>query len=184
MFTAHQSASATVPLPAAILPGIRPTAIMAWNAGTVVPITSTVYSYSGSNWQVVVNAAVTDVVYEYGQFEDNIAGYVSSFEAVGTAGGQLASTHEWDGWLRWAIDDWKQFPFPPQYIPRPYSVATAEVPTQIDAFTYRVAHFPLVPVQPITVLVTGTLTDPITGNVTTLTASQMPLATDTFFTDW
>lgn len=184
IFTTHQAASATVQLTSAIYPAFKPNVVLGLNAGTGVAITSATYSYVGSNWQVVLNASVTDVVYEYGQFADNIAGTVSSFEAVGTAGGQLTSPHEWEGWLQWVTDDWGQFPFPPLFSPRPYTSTTNEVPSQIDAFTYRIAHFPVVPTLPITVTVTGTIIDPITGISTTLTGAQMPLNTNTFFTDY
>jgi hypothetical protein len=179
-----QAASTTVSLPAATLPSFRPTVIQAQNGTTFVTITSAVYSYVGTSWQVVVNSAVTNVLYSYGQDADNIAGHVSSFEAVGTAGGQLSTSHSWDGWLQWVTDDWKQYPFPPLTTPRPFTSVVGEVPSQITTNSFLLAHLPLVPTRPINVHVTGTLIDPILGTSSNLTGAPMPLATDTFFTDY
>lgn len=179
-----QASSATVQLTNAIYPAFKPRVLFALNAGAGVNITSAVYSFVGGNWQVLLNAAVTDVVYEWGQLEDNIAGVVMSFEAVGTAGG-LIPAHEWEGWLRWVVDDYKQFPFPPVAAPRPFGSLTAQVPTTIDAFTYRIANVPLIVTQPINVYITGSIMDPITGVVTPLaTLTLLPQAGNNFFTDY
>jgi len=180
------SATGAITLSAAILPAFKPTVIAAYTTGTWVQGGSTTMTYNTTSaaWQATFTGAVTDVLYHYGQDADNIAGEVISFEAVGTAGGVLSTGHQFPGWLDWVRDNFGVWAFPPLAIPRPYTNIVNETPTLISTGYYRLAKFPIVPANQISVTVTGTRIDPITGVSSTLTSSVLPLATSTYYTDY
>jgi len=186
VMSAHAAAGTTVSLTGAIYPAFVPNLIFASNAGAYATSVGATLAYNtGANiWQATYTSAVTDVIFDYGQDADNRCGQVSSFEAVGNAGGQLNHLHRFSGWLDWVHDNWGMWAFPPLLTPRPYTIITAETPTQINATDYQLAVTPIVPGNQITVSVTGTRVDPNTGVSTTLTNATLPLADSTFLQDY
>jgi hypothetical protein len=185
VFLAHQSnASTTIQLTQAVLPAFQPRIYAANNGGAYVPLTSAAYSFNGGNWQAVLNAAVTDVFYEWGQGIENRAGQCISFQAVGNAGGALDHLHSFPGWLQWVKDNYDAWTVPPLTLPRPATQILNEVPTMIGPNVYRLAQYPIVPLKTIAVSVTGTRTDPNTGVTATLTNYILPLAANTWLEDY
>lgn len=186
VLSAHQAAGTTIALTGALYPAFVPNIIMGFNAGAYTSAAGSTLTYNATTniWNATFATAVTDVIFDYGQDADNRAGQVSSFEAVGTAGGALAKPHRFAGWLDWVHDDWGKWDFPPLLTPRPYTNVTAEAPVQIDATHWQLSQSPIVPGNQIAVSVTGTRTDPNSGVTVVLTNSILPLADATFLQDY
>ena len=185
MYSAHQNVAASViQLTQAVLPAFQPRIFAGQNAGAYVPLTSAAYAFNGGNWQVTLNAPVTDVFYEWGQGMENRAGQCISFQAVGNAGGALDHLHSFPGWLQWVKDNYDAWSVPPLTLPRPAVQILNEEPVEIGPNVYRLAQHPIVPVKTIVVSVTGTRIDPNTGVSQNLTDYPLPLAANTWLEDF
>lgn len=185
VFMAHQDVAGTlIQLLQAVLPAFQPRVFSAQNGGAFVPLTSAAYAFNGNHWQVTLNAAVTDVFYEWGQGIQNRAGQCISFQAVGNAGGALDHLHNFPGWLQWVKDNYDAWTVPPLTLPRPTVQIQNEVPTNIGPNVYRLAQYPIAPLRTISVYVTGTRVDPLTGVTQSLTNYLLPLAAGTYLEDF
>jgi hypothetical protein len=198
VYAQHQAAaSGTVALTAATYPAFKPNLVFALNAGSAYTgaAPTAVYSNTSGCWTFTNFAStVTDVVYDWGQDADNRFGQVATFEAVGTAGGILTTPNKFRGWLEWVRDNFGVWAYPPLAVPRPYITigtvgdttgASFETPTQIGTNLWQLAHYPVVPMNQITVMIpSGFLYDPLTGASTAVSNYVLPLADATYFNDW
>jgi hypothetical protein len=184
LYSAHQAASNTVNLNSAIYPAFPPTIVFASDAGTVVTASYTL-AFSGTKWVATfASGTPTDVLYEFGQGAEMIAGSVLKIEP-------LSSTHQFDGWLQWVTDDFRVWDYPPALMRVPTSTATNENPVYNSLGYYRTLNYPIAPYLTITVTLCPAGTDSFTltdalGNVTTVAAGTqftLPLA-DVPYANW
>lgn len=179
-----QTASAIVVLAEARFPAFKPHIIVAFTSIGLPIVSGATLSYNTDEdrWVATFSGPVESVIYEYGAGACQKVAQVVGIEPVGTAGGINATSHDLSGWLKWVTDNFGAWDWPPIMSVRPTSSATEALTISNNAAS--ITNKPIVPFKPITVTVTGTLTDPNTGTETTLTGSELELADEIFFNDY
>jgi hypothetical protein len=177
------SASAIVRLPSAPFPSMLPKILIAFD-GSNVPVVSgatLAYNAATSQWWATFGNSVKTVIYEYGTTSAQKIAQCIGIEPVSTAGGINTTSHDLAGWLKWVTDNFGAWDWPPILGVNPFSSVTNEVVT-ITNNAGTLAHNPVIPYKTVTVVVTGTLTDP-DGTQHTLTGTTLSLSDDKFFND-
>jgi len=180
VFAQTATASSTVTLNNANLPGIQPRVIYSSNAGTVTgAATGYVWNSSANKWQAKFNASVDFVLYEFGADADQIAGEVVAVELINDS----SLKNELDGWLKWVTDDFEAWEQPPIFKVRP-TTTTSETVTGAAAVTsFTLSHKPVDPYRAVTITITGTVIGS-DGSTTAVSGYQLPLQEDAPFVDY
>jgi hypothetical protein len=184
--TDQGTASGCHQLPSATFPGLKPSIVSTWtnvNTFQTSGASSLHYNPSFGKWVACFGSLVTSVVYNSGASDCQRIAQCIGIQPVGTAGGINATSHELGGWLQWVTDNFGAWDFPPIMKRTPTTTVTNEV-VAITAGAGTIANIPIVPFLPITVTVTGTLTNVNTGVQTTLTGEVLSLAEGDFFNDY
>lgn len=172
----NQTAATTCTLSSAVYPGIQPTIVCAWNAGTVLATgASATLAFNGSAWVATFLNNVTDVLYEWGQTADQIAGEVVRIKSIT----DMLSDDNFLKWVEFAPNDYLNFPPAMQRMPvtavgtgtNPVDGTGWETPSTVTAnIQYRVASYPMSVHHPVLIAIQGAITD-VNGNSTTYTGS-------------
>lgn len=176
------TASGIAKLASAPFPAFLPRILMAWTAdGTVVASGATLtYNNGDGKWWASFASVVSKVLYEYGASAAQKVGQCLGIEPVSTAGGVNATSHDIAGWLKWVTDNFSHWDWPPIMNVTPQTSVTDENVT-LSSNSGTLANNPVVPYKPVTVSVTGTITNP--DGTTTTIAGAMSLADSLFFND-
>lgn len=188
LFFENVTASSTIILTYAPFPGIKPKILSAYQNGNnaLIPSGSASIAYNTTHqkWTATfTGVAPASILYEYGAPRSQVVGRIIGIEPVSTAGGINATSHELPGWLKWVTDDFGMWDMPPVLGQNPTTSVTSEEVTIDSANEGVLAYHPVQPFKAVTVVVTGTLTNP-DGTSTTLLATTMSLADDVTFTDY
>jgi hypothetical protein len=170
----NQSAAATATLSAAVYPGVTPTVVMAWNAGTAVTTGSsaTVAWNSGLGaWVATFGQLVTDVLYEWGQDRGQAAGRVERIKSIT----DMLNEDNFLKWVEYAPSDYANFPPAMTRMPvvtvgsgsNPADGTGWSTPSTVTAnVQYRLGNYPVSVHHPVLVAIQGTVVDP-SGTSTT-----------------
>lgn len=167
----------------ATYPGITPRVLSASTSGGLL-ITGLTYSYTfnGTGWVANFTGAgsgqIAEVLYDYGQNADQIAGEVFRIRSI-------SDMMTEDNFLRWVELDANKIDFPPAMQRRQTTVVSmavagdpvsAEQPSTVTAGSvYRTLSYPLSLFNAVTVYIQGSVTD-LNGNTTVYAAGGSGLA--------
>jgi hypothetical protein len=186
-YSVTAGASAQVNLTAAIYPGMTPTVIAVYAAGSLLTTaTSTVtWNANAAVWVASFtgtgSGTVTTVLYTYGQNADQIAGEALRIQSLT----DILSRDDFLKWVEYAPQDYLNFPPAMQRFPvttvgtgsDPSINSNWETPSTVVAGSqYRVANYPMATYYPAQVAIQGTITD-MTGNTSTYSSTWFVLPT-------
>lgn len=178
LYSDYATGAATgVVLDAATLPGITPRVVYAASGTAIYTGAAPTVAWSASDgaWKATFETAVNHVIYEFGADYSQCIGEVVGLELINDGS---SNTHELDGWLKWVVDNFEAWQYPPILKIRPTS-STTETFAASDLTTNLVtlANHPIHPFRAITITVTGTLTE-LDGTQTSLSGTTLSLAND------
>lgn len=176
--------SGTFVLDKAPFPAFLPRIVFAISAAGIPVASGATLGYDTTRGKWTANFAQTDVhtvVYEYGAGVGQRIAQVVGIEPLGTAGGLNANSHDMSGWLQWVTDNFQAWDWPPIMSVHPSTQVTQEAVTIDSNNEGLLAHTPIVPFRPISVSVTGTITN--ADGTQTSVAGAMSLADTQFFND-
>ena len=164
----NATSTGTHSLTSCTFPGLVPRIIMAWNGTTVVASATNVtaaaglsYSSQLGQWLVTFGSNVTDFVYSYGMDPEQLAGECVRVE-------NLRDLMDHNSWLQWVVDN--DTP-PPALYRVPTTGETRETPSTVTAGSvYQTKYYPIDPMQPIRIYISGVITDNGTSRATTTTS--------------
>lgn len=165
LYAVFPTAGTTQQLTGAIYPGITPRVVLAKNAGVAVTGTpSLAWNNSAGVWEATFGSNVNEIVFEYGQDEDHIAGQVIAMRS-------LDNIVNNDGdFMRWVESDPTNYPVFMQRMPA--TQVTNETPTTLEAGRkYRVLNYPVSVWDTVKIEVQGTVYDK-DGNATTYSGAN------------
>lgn len=162
-------AASAVQLTVAVYPGITPTAIAAFSAsGAVLEAVTTSFAWNTTGyWQATFtgagSATVNEFWFRYGQDADQIAGQVIRVRNLN----DMMGTDNFAKWVELNPGDYMNFPPAFQRVAvtaislsDATDYSTGETPSTVTSGRqYRVANYPMSPHHPVTVYVSGTITD-------------------------
>ncbi len=123
--------------------------------------------------------AIAGWLFDYGASTTQVFGEVVGIEVVNTT-----NKHEFSGWLKWATDNYIDFPEPIYTVPTNTTDVTNEDLTlsAVEGGYDTLAHYPVVPYKKVTVTITGSykVFDADTGVTTTssVTGEALPRSSD------